>query len=174
MTLSVLTSQDTYCYVWDQTVAGRGSNEVASCLKKYLNDHVKGTAIEEVTFICDNCPSQNKNRMQNEMISVSVIEIPNLKAMSFVFLEKGHTHNENDTAHSCIEKAKSGVRIDHPYQWQTLIQAAYRKNPFDVTWMNQTDFYDFSNNIGWHLYHAVLTGRSKIYMEILLELGGLI
>ena len=91
LTLSVLTSQDTYCYVWDQTVAGRGSNEVASCLKKYLNDHVKGTAIEEVTFICDNCSSQNKNRMQNEMISVSVIEIPNLKAMSFVFQEKGHT-----------------------------------------------------------------------------------
>ena len=54
LTLSVLTSQDTYCCVWDQTVAGRGSNEVASCLKKYLNDHVKGTAIEEVTFICDN------------------------------------------------------------------------------------------------------------------------
>ena len=92
--------------MWDQTAAGRGSNKVASCLKKYLNDHVKGTAIEEVTFISDNCPSQNKNRMQNEMISVSVIEIPNL---SFVFLEKGHTHNENDIAHSCIEKANSGV-----------------------------------------------------------------
>ena len=103
--------------------------------------------------------------MQNEMISVSVIEIPNLKAMSFVFLEKGHTHNENDTAHSCIEKAKSGVRIDHPYQWQTLIQAACRKNPFDVTWMNHTDFYDFSTTLGG-IYTMLCSNVNKQVKDI--------
>ena len=57
-------------------------------------------------------------------------------------------HRKSQLRCSCIEKAKSGVRIDHPYQWQTLIQAAWRKNPFDVAWMYQTDFYDFSTTLG--------------------------
>ena len=34
--------------------------------------------------------------------------------INLVFLEKGHTQNTNDTAHSIIEKAKSGVKQHSP------------------------------------------------------------
>lgn len=53
------------CFVWDETVAKRGSEEIASCLFKYLKEYESGT--EEIIFYSDCCPGQTRNIHINSM-----------------------------------------------------------------------------------------------------------
>lgn len=49
------------CYMWDETVAKRGANEVGSCLLDFIKDNcTEGT--KEFRFWSDNCAGQNRNR----------------------------------------------------------------------------------------------------------------
>ena len=67
--------------------------------------------------------------------------------INLVFLEKGHTPNINNSAHSVIERAKKGVNIHHPHQWTTLIETAYRKNPYKVKLMSQKKMFNFKTDL---------------------------
>ena len=78
------------------------------------------------------------------MLSVLTINTNNLTTVELIFLEKGHTQNENDSIHSCIERAKKGINIYHPYQWETLIQSACKSQPYNLKCLTQDDFFDFS------------------------------
>ena len=68
--------------------------------------------------------------------------------INLVFLEKGHSQNINDSAHSVIERAKKGVTIHHPHQWTTLIETACRKNPYKVKLMSQNKIFNFKTDLG--------------------------
>ncbi|KAK3736691.1 hypothetical protein QZH41_011484 [Actinostola sp. cb2023] len=48
-----------YMYMWDETVAKRGSSEIASCLKHFLTSHPSGA--KSLVSYSDGCGSQNKN-----------------------------------------------------------------------------------------------------------------
>jgi len=50
-----------YCYVWDESEAKRGSNEIATCLLKFMKCMVE-KGIKEFCFYSDNCGGQNRNR----------------------------------------------------------------------------------------------------------------
>ena len=69
--------------------------------------------IDELTVFADNCPGQNKNRFIIEMLSSSLINHPNIQVIQLAFFEKGHTQNENDTAHSVREKSKNGINMTY-------------------------------------------------------------
>lgn len=59
------------CYVWDESQAGRGGNEIGSCLRKFilsLNCEVK-----KIIIWSDNCPSQNRN-IQIIMCYLSILQ----------------------------------------------------------------------------------------------------
>ncbi|GFQ76594.1 uncharacterized protein TNCT_363081 [Trichonephila clavata] len=47
--------------LWHEGMAGRGGNEVASCLLKVITSNL--TPKRNLTVWCDNCAGQNKNRM---------------------------------------------------------------------------------------------------------------
>ena len=94
----------------------KGVDEVSSCVYKHLKNEVNGTEVEQVTLIADNCGSQNKSRMTNQMLVHAFRELPNVRVINYFFLEKGHTQNANDSIHSSIEQAKRGVTINHPCQ----------------------------------------------------------
>ena len=151
LTITNLDTREVYCYVWDQTIAKRGSNEIASCLRKFLNGLPNDC--KEVFFFADNCGGQNKNRFINEMLSIAATE-QKIK-INLIFLEKGHTQNINDTAHSVIEKAKSGVNIHHPHQWITLIESACRKKPYNVFPMCQDEFFNFKTELSGVFYPLI-------------------
>ena len=53
---------DGICNVWDETIAGKGANEVASIMFFIISDKVKEN-ITEFIFYADNCSAQNKNKM---------------------------------------------------------------------------------------------------------------
>lgn len=51
------------CYLWDETIGKRGSNEIASFLMIYLTTKI--TALPDIRYFqmySDNCSGQNKNK----------------------------------------------------------------------------------------------------------------
>ena len=81
-----------------------------------------------------NCPRKNKNRFIIEMLLSSLINHPNIPVIQLA-------QNENDTAHSVIEKSKNGINIFHPYQWYSLTSTACKS--FIVHEMAEEDFMSY-------------------------------
>jgi hypothetical protein len=141
LSLYSLGSGESYCYVWNETIANRGSCEVSSCvyafLKAMANDDIKS-----VTLYSDNCGGQNRNRFFVSMLWYSLKSMK-FSSISHKFLERGHTMNENDSVHSVIERSLKDVSVYTTPQLVTTIQLARRSKPYYVTEMTSSDFKDF-------------------------------
>ncbi|CAI6358018.1 unnamed protein product [Macrosiphum euphorbiae] len=61
--------------------------------------------------------------------------------ITHTFLGKGHTQNEVDSVHACIENAQKVIYI--PAQWVTLISCAkVAGNPYTVIEVSNEEFLD--------------------------------
>ncbi|CAH1973750.1 unnamed protein product [Acanthoscelides obtectus] len=107
-TIKDVSKNHTTCCMWDESVAGKGGNEMASCLLKWALVNV-GKEVEEITIWSDNCPSQNRNI--NSVLGYFTIlrQIPTLKVINHKYLLRGHTHLEVDSDHSLIERARKRI-----------------------------------------------------------------
>lgn len=95
------TNKKGYCYMWHEGQGGRGANEVGSCIINFL----KSRNEENIMFYSDNCPGQNKNKF---IISVYLycVQVLQTKSIRHKYLVSGHTENEGNGMHSCIEQQK--------------------------------------------------------------------
>ncbi|CAG9765712.1 unnamed protein product [Ceutorhynchus assimilis] len=158
-----------YCYVWSEHIAKRGANEIGSCVMYFLQQNAVGKSI---VFYSDNCAGQNKNRFVAAMYlyAVSKFDIPEI---THKFLVTGHTQNEGDSMHSCIEKEKKRVLrsgpIYVPAQWIPVIRLAKKNgNPYNVEELGTSDFYDFkqlSQEIG-NNYGVNLKNEKVLWSQI--------
>ena len=77
-----------YMFMWDETVAKRGSSEVTSCLKHFFQAYRTGA--RSLVSYSNGCGGQNKNvtivALYNELHLSGVYDILNHK-----FLPRGHT-----------------------------------------------------------------------------------
>ncbi|CAH1974127.1 unnamed protein product [Acanthoscelides obtectus] len=48
-----------YCFMWHEAIAGRGANQVGSCIHQFLNSIPSD--VEKITLYSDSCTGQNKN-----------------------------------------------------------------------------------------------------------------
>lgn len=143
-TIYEITSKSGYCFFWNEAIAMRGANEIATCIFTYLSTLPND---KDVIFYSDNCVGQNKNKMVLAMY-LYVVTQSNVNSITHKFLTVGHTQNEGDSMHSVIEKAKKrvlkGGPIYAPYQLPPIISAAKQDGkPYKVTEMDTEDFLDF-------------------------------
>jgi len=124
-TIFDIANKQGYCYMWTETEGNRGSNEIGTCLFKFI-ELLKDRGVEEFTFYSDNCGGQNRNRYIYSMweYAASIYKVTIIHR----FFEKGHTQNEGDSMHATIECAKKGKIIYVPSQWMTLVRCAKLKN----------------------------------------------
>ena len=125
-TLYDLTTNDGYCYVWDETNGNLASNSFAwlqySHFKRFLeeNPHVKTLIIWS-----DGCGYQNRNSV------VANAYLYLAKEMDVTIIQKylvpGHTQMECDSMHSTIERQIVGP-VFAPTDYVTLMRSA-RKSP---------------------------------------------
>ena len=124
-------------------MGGRGSDEVASCLLKW----VKKRQNEEEEFdvlrvFCDNSAGQNKNLFVI-LTALRMIHAKMLFRVEFVFLVSGHSYMPCDRSFGNIEKKFKG----NPEYLQTTadyvrgIRTAVTPN-FETFAMQQEDFFD--------------------------------
>ncbi|CAH1645619.1 unnamed protein product [Spodoptera littoralis] len=82
------------CYVWDESTAKRGANEVSSCLYNYIKEHHQ-KGIKIFNFWSDNCGGQNRNRI----VFAAYLRAAKAFQVTHKYFEKGHTQNEGDSVH---------------------------------------------------------------------------
>ena len=132
-----------HCMLWDETIAGRGSEEIGSALLLWLERLPPN--ITDVRLYSDCCSGQNRN----VFLSAMLMEIAYKKnlSISHTYLEPGHTHMEADTIHAAIEKQKKNTNavIEVPRDWANIIRSIPRKNRLQVTEMKASDFLQAKN-----------------------------
>lgn len=154
-TIFELKSSVAKCYVWDETEANRGVNEIGTCVLLYLEslrDRANNTdsKVLDVIFYSDNCCGQQKNRFMMSMYLFAVKKYPYINSITHKFLVKGHSQNEGDSVHATIEREvskslKSGP-IYVPQQYVTIIRGAKKRgNPYEVQELNYEMFLDLKD-----------------------------
>ena len=145
-------TQQVFCYLWGEADGKRGSNEIASCLEKYLTQ-LDERKIHEVALYCDNCPGQQKNQITLTAISYILPRFTNLRKVSLNFLKAGHTMMIVDSVHAVIEKCVTKKTIYAPSEWATIIaNARFDPFPYTIIRLQYTDFRDwklFSYSSKW-------------------------
>ena len=130
LTIYSLSDKKVACYLWNETDAKRGSNEIGTCLYQYLKSlppHVKHACLYS-----DSCAGQNRNRYIANLLHHVVSTFPNLQTIDQKFLETGHTQMECDSVHAAIEHAKKATSIYVPSQWDTVITMSRKSMPYVV------------------------------------------
>ncbi|GFQ88589.1 uncharacterized protein TNCT_73131 [Trichonephila clavata] len=102
--------------LWHEGMAGRGGNEVASCLLQVIPSNL--TPKRNLTVWCDNCADQNKNRTVL-MIMFYAVAKNILDCIEFKFLASGHSYMPRDRDFGIIEKRK---RVCKPMVSEEIVE----------------------------------------------------
>lgn len=128
-----------YNYVWNETIAGRGSNEIGSCIWQYIRK-CANEGKKSIHLFSDSCGGQNRNKNILSLLWYAWNKLE-LDEMEHVFFVTGHSFNEGDSMHSCIERAGRNISVYTPSQWAQVIRSAKRSAPrFIVKEMDSNDF----------------------------------
>ncbi|KAE8738262.1 hypothetical protein FOCC_FOCC016262 [Frankliniella occidentalis] len=133
-------------YMWSEVVAGRGANEIASCLTRYIKEEVK-QPVSHLVMYSDTCSGQNKNSHVCAAFIATIQDHPSLKVIDHKFLIPGHTFMECDQIHAQIEKKKrrATAELHYPRDWFNFIRTTvpYNNSNLLVREMKQKHFLDF-------------------------------
>ncbi|KAL4718628.1 hypothetical protein ACJJTC_005182 [Scirpophaga incertulas] len=152
------------CYMWDESVAKRGANEVSSCLLDFIQSNVEqGT--KEFRFWSDNCAGQNRNRFVFSSYIYASKKF-NIR-ITHRFLLKGHTQNEGDSVHSVIERASKTKTVYTPHEWRLLVRWAKTEGePYLVRNVTQSDVFDFKRLVNNKIWMKDITGKKITWNNI--------
>lgn len=135
-----------YCYFWHEGIAKRGANEITTSVYLFLKD-VLSNQKRQVIFYSDNCVAQNKNKFLFCMY-LYCVEHLDIHSITHKYLVVGHTENEGDSMHACIEKEKARILksgpICVPTELVTVIKGAKKSgHPYRVVQMHSESFINW-------------------------------
>ena len=145
------------CFLWNETVAGRGGQEIASCIRKFIL--LIPNEVKVLNLYSDSCSGQNRNIFMCTMFCFIIDEMQRygrqLAEIHHKFMEPGHSHMEADNIHAAIEtaKKKTTAEIEVPHDWCNFIKNIRRNPPLDVVEMQQKGFLNFSSLLDDKLVH---------------------
>lgn len=129
--------------MWYETTAGRGSQEVISCLYYNILHHVPENVTAIHTF-SDSCTGQNRNWNLFFFMIYMVNYVDHISEITVCYLVSGHSFLPNDSDFSDISKAqKKQQYLYTPQEWMDLIRNCRKRKPFIVTDM-VGKFVDFT------------------------------
>ena len=151
-----------FMFMWPESVASRGSQEVCSCVLKYLA--LSNTAATHLIVYSDACGGQNHNiNVACMWMHIAASSNFSYNVIDHKFMVSGHSYLPNDRDFGSIEKASH--RTQHVYvpdEWCTLVEQARRKNAFQVTKMAMGDFVSVQNVRSSIIYRKVNTNKDKV------------
>ena len=126
-------------YVWDECMASRGSQEIASCIVKHITLHA--TTHNHIVIYSDTCTGQNRN------IKVALSLMKLVQASTCVdvveqkFMVSGHSYLPNDSDFGLIELSAKGKPIYLPDDWYNAMASARKRSKFIIVKMKAEDFF---------------------------------
>lgn len=132
-------------FSYDETVARKGQNEVASLLFQYLRRNE--VTSKNLILISDGCAGQNKNYVLMKFLYLLVHGLHMFESITHVFPVRGHSFLSCDQDFSLIEKHKKNtVTIEVPTAWDNVIKnARHNPSPFIVTNVDQSMIYNIAD-----------------------------
>lgn len=135
-----------HCNVWVEGEAGRGSQEVGSCLYKHIMDRLGDSGVKNLILWSDSCGGQNRNIKLTLMLKALLNDHPTLETIRLRFLESGHSFLPNDTDFGRIECAlKLQQRLYTPEDYMQIMQVCKKNKPMQVQRMKTEDFLSSAN-----------------------------
>ncbi|XP_061723773.1 uncharacterized protein LOC133530002 [Cydia pomonella] len=128
------------CYCWNEQIAKRGANEIASNVLHLIQSKIPDN-IKEFRFWSDNCGGQNRNRIVFLMYMYACWKY-NISIVHR-FMVVGHTQNEGDSMHALIERKTKNINIYTPEQWYMAMRMAKTEKPYEVIEVSQDSIFDF-------------------------------
>nr|CAH7727756.1 unnamed protein product [Callosobruchus chinensis] len=126
-----------HMFIWNETVASRGSHEIGSCLIKFVQS--LPPTVTKIVAYSDSCGGQNKNKNIVKLFSY-IVQATHITEIHHKFLEPGHTYMECDRSFGLIEKKKRQIpQVFVPADWETVIRGSSAN--FTVYNMTKDDFY---------------------------------
>lgn len=139
-------SQNGFCYIWGESDGKRGVNEISSNLNHYLTKLDHEEQFKSISFFCDNCPGQNKNKTIFSMILHFLHNSKTIEEISITYLVAGHTYMPVDSVHAVIERKIKNMNIQAPSEWPTIIRnARLRPKPYETIQRYYSDFRDWKS-----------------------------
>lgn len=134
-------SREGYCFTWDESEGKRGSNEIATILKKYIDIVDERGTIKHLILYSDSCPGQNKNKIILSCLHQCLHSCINVMSIQINYLLPGHTYMPVDSMHAVIERSVTNNIIWAPSQWATIFSLARKSpKPYHVEVLTHTDF----------------------------------
>lgn len=172
-----------YFHTWIENQAGRGAQEIASCLIKFLDLHLQPEA-EELILWSDSCGGQNRNRIMCVMLHHWLSKQRTLRRVCLRFLQSGHSYNICDTDFGSVENAiKKKQEVFTPTDVLDVMKTCRQKTPFDVTGMNTEDFLSVEHliknvtlrsvdgntktKVSWLSTHEIILERGRPYQLLM-------
>lgn len=119
--IHICNSDNAIMCVWPESVASRGSDEIASCLLKAVPLIEEGAGKRKLIVYSDSCVGQNKN-FTITGLWMYTIDCGWFEEIEHTFLVPGHTFLPCDADFGIIEKVKRKTQVVYvPGQWADLI-----------------------------------------------------
>ena len=133
-------------YLYDETIAKKGSNEVCTFVKDYIFNYIlPDKKIKTLLMFSDNCGGQNKNQMMLSLC-LALCDLGLFEHVKHYYPIRGHSYNPCDqdfnTAKRLIRKMD---RIYTLKQFAELIIGGSAAGNFQLTMVNSEMILDFKN-----------------------------
>lgn len=141
--IHVASTGKSYFFLYDETIAGKGQNEVISLLNYFFKNIIRPD-VTDLYMFSDNCSSQNKNFVLTQYL-FSLVEIGKFKLIYHRFPEPGHSYLPCDRSFGAIEKRKRRYdKIYLPNEYAKIIRESGKN--FEVITVNQNMFLNFKQH----------------------------
>lgn len=132
-----------YFFVYDETTATKGQNEVVSMLWSFF-DRIISPEVTDIYMFSDNCSSQNKNYVMVEFL-YSLVHMGKFNLIYHRFPEPGHSYLPCDRSFGAIERVKrKHDKIYLPDEYVQIIRSSGRN--FEVIKVGQDMFRNFKDH----------------------------
>ena len=129
-----------HMYVWNESIAKRGSSDIGSCLMHYIANSVPAHCSKLVIF-SDNCGGQNKN-INLSLLLLRYIHSGRFSLIKQYYLMPGHSYLPCDRDFGVLEQHFRGQEVYTTPHYVHLMRAARREHPFEVIEMDRDTFFD--------------------------------
>ena len=134
-----------YCFVWLENEAGRGAQEVGSCLQQHIKQNLPPLT-ENLILWSDSCGGQNRNIKLTLFLQHILQNHNTLQAIVVRFRLSGHSFLPNDSEFGDIECAmKRQQRLCTLDDFVNVIKSCRIKNKFIVHRMTKEMFESTGN-----------------------------
>ncbi|XP_037025826.1 uncharacterized protein LOC119067135 [Bradysia coprophila] len=152
--------------VWLEHEASKGTQEVGSCLRKYIMSI--SHPVKKLLLWSDSCGGQNRSIKLVLMLMHTLQNHPSLETISLRFLESGHSFLPNDSDFGDMEcKLKTNERVFTDEKYMQIMRDCRINNKFQVNRMSpNVDFHSVDKLLQYTTNRKKDSNKTKVsWME---------